>query len=138
MRDGSFEKSDFTDPPGEVVPPSRREELVRKFRRAFREGRMDPIWPDYYPTNLGFHDARIADESVFDDPALAGRVVYFYDERREWVCRTDAGRVRRFLEVRNPWEDHDYYVFDESWRWCIAVTHEDDVMVIGDPGGRGS
>ena len=51
--------------------------------------------------------------------------VSFYEERCGETYQTTFAEVCNYLNQLEPWEFIDGYVFDESYRWLICITHED-------------
>ena len=57
--------------------------------------------------------------------------LYFYLERQDEVYIADFDEIVEYVENLEPWEDIDAYIFDSSYEWVIAITHEDVSLVIG-------
>lgn len=54
--------------------------------------------------------------------------IYFHNESR--CLRVRGTNVAQF--VKKAWdEDADFYVFDDSYEWCVAFTHEDVCVLTG-------
>ena len=51
--------------------------------------------------------------------------VFFYEERCGETYQTTFAEVCDYLNQLEPWEFIDGYIFDESYRWLICITHED-------------
>lgn len=59
-------------------------------------------------------------------------VVMFYLERQNEVYITTFKDICKYVEGLEPWEYIDAYVFDNTFSWLIAITHEDlKCLVIG-------
>jgi hypothetical protein len=38
---------------------------------------------------------------------------------------TTIKAMAHYLKSREPWEDYDICIFDSSFDWCLAISHED-------------
>ena len=75
------------------------------------------------PRCLEFEEARILNvpESVI-----------FYLERHNEVYSTTFTDVCKYVDGLEPWEYIDAYVFDDTFTWLFAITHEDlKCLIIG-------
>lgn len=54
-----------------------------------------------------------------------------YNERSRKMYDTTFGQVCEFISKLEPWEETDIEIFDLSFKWLIAITHEDFLMVYG-------
>ena len=58
--------------------------------------------------------------------------VIFYLERQNSIYRTTFEDVCRYVDELEPWEYIDAYVFDETFNWLFAITHEDlKCLIVG-------
>lgn len=58
--------------------------------------------------------------------------VLLYLERHNEVYKTTFKNVCRYVDELEPWEYIDAYVFDETFTWIFAITHEDlKCLIIG-------
>jgi len=58
--------------------------------------------------------------------------VIIYLERQNEVYSTNFKEVCKYVEELEPWEYIDAYVFDSTFEWLIAITHEElKCLVIG-------
>lgn len=57
--------------------------------------------------------------------------VYCYNERSREMCDTTFGQICKFISELEPWEETDIDIFDLSFKWFIAITHEDFLIVYG-------
>ena len=71
----------------------------------------------------------IKNNQVFDD---ALRVFALF-ENIDVLRKATFGEVRRYIDVKEPWEDYDILVFDESFEWYLGFTHNDAVLLFGKP-----
>ena len=37
--------------------------------------------------------------------------------------------VLDYLKNKEPWEDYDICLFDDSLEWCVGITHNDEIFV---------
>jgi hypothetical protein len=56
--------------------------------------------------------------------------ILFYLERQNEVYRTTFDDICKYIDELEPWEDIDAYIFDETFKWLFAITHEDLKCVI--------
>lgn len=58
-----------------------------------------------------------------------GQNVYFYLERQKELFITTFQDIIEFVEVFEPWDEVDAYIFTEKMDWIIAITHEDNKLL---------
>lgn len=63
-------------------------------------------------------------------PITHSKKIYFYLERQNKLYLTYYSKICDYVENLEPWEEIDGYVFDESYEWIIAITHEDNKSLI--------
>jgi hypothetical protein len=51
--------------------------------------------------------------------------VFVYFESIQLVKRSGLADVQKYLSNKEPWEDYDICVFDESFGWFIGYTHNE-------------
>lgn len=56
--------------------------------------------------------------------------LYIYLERNRELFKGNIQIILDFFEQQEPWEDTDIIVFDKSYDWFIAFTHEDEVIFV--------
>jgi hypothetical protein len=54
--------------------------------------------------------------------------LYIYLERYNELFKGNIRIILDFFDQREPWEDSDITVFDGSYNWFIAFTHEDEII----------
>lgn len=117
-----------TQLPGDEVPQQEASQLVEKFIKRFRKCKV-PETPSNVPTACVLDGRKDRDYLV--KPAFQRRnSVLFYLESGRVLRRTTPAEAANYFAVREPWEDYDVCLFDESLEWCVGVTHNDDVIVI--------
>ena len=57
--------------------------------------------------------------------------VFCYNERSGEMRGTTFGQICEFISRLEPWEETDIEIFDLSFKWFIAITHEDFLIVYG-------
>lgn len=57
--------------------------------------------------------------------------LYFYSERDDEMFKTTMSSIYRYIENLDPWIDVDAYIFDDTYKWIIAITHDDIWLTIG-------
>ena len=101
-----------------------RREVIARFRSVFR--RTGPETPANLPTACTFPFA------LDEDPAVAlhsrtAREVFVLFEHSADLRRTSVPQLLSFLKERQPWENTDICVFDDTFSWCVGLTHNDRV-----------
>jgi hypothetical protein len=109
--------------------------IVQRFRTAFRlhtTGR-----PEHIPTWCTFP---VGTQLIWDDfyvvmeKLLSKKGVYFYQEgsptTKIVLQLATVSEIIAFFKMRQPWQDKDYYVFDDTLTFCAAITHDDDIIYI--------
>jgi len=65
--------------------------------------------------------SQITSLDVFSDKAL-----FLYDEREKRLGQTSWQEIVSFINNLEPWEENiDFLIFDDSFGWFVAITHED-------------
>lgn len=108
--------------------------LLEEFKRKF-------IIPDYDPKNQSrswlfwcnwlYKPQTISTEEFEMIPLNKDTRVYFYSERHKEMYEVLFSEVCDFVAGLEPWEEIDAEIFDDSYSWVIAVTHEDISMFYG-------
>lgn len=58
--------------------------------------------------------------------------VVLYLERQNEVYNTTFSDVCKYVDELEPWEYIDAYVFDETFTWLFAITHEElKCLIVG-------
>ena len=57
--------------------------------------------------------------------------VYFYDERKNKMFQVKFSQVANLIMNLEPWEEYDAEIFDNTFEWFIAITHEDSCILYG-------
>lgn len=98
--------------------------LIEKFAREY-DVETNRLWNCLRskPICLEFEEARKLDIPNSND-------LVFYLERQNEVYNTTFEEVCKYVNELEPWEDIDAYIFDETFQWIFAITHEDLKCVI--------
>jgi hypothetical protein len=125
-----------TSMPGLPVIADKANLIISNFLTHYRvntEGKHPkiPTWVAF-PLSLQFINSSF--EIFFSTIFLKLSEVYFYNEYgpQPKLYQFNPQLVQEFFEKRQPWEVRDYYIFDLTLGWCIAVTHDDEVFIVGD------
>lgn len=54
--------------------------------------------------------------------------LYIYLDRNKKLFHGSFKIISEFYEQQEPWEETDVTIFDESFKWLIAFTHEDEIV----------
>lgn len=95
-------------------------------QNSLHEKRSRLIWCNLLP---GCHT--IPTENVPRLPVAPDQKVYYYGERDNEMYATTFSEVCAFLRELEPWDEIDSEIFDDTFTWYIAVTHEDISLVYG-------
>lgn len=119
------------------ISGSEKNKLIEEFKRNFVNTDYDPsnqkisrlLW-----CNLSCGDETIPTEKFENISVERNANVYFYSERDDTLYSTVFSETIDFIKNLEPWEDIDAEIFDKSFTWFIAVTHEDFCIVFGAAG----
>ena len=129
------EENPFASLPGILIKNSSAALIIQRFRKAYR------VYTDERPSNIPtwctFPEGRQItwDEFYTKLKELStDKRMYFYreggDHEKYTLKHATATEIEVFFTTRQPWQDKDYYIFDESFRYCIAITHDDDIIFV--------
>ncbi|UUZ93003.1 SMI1/KNR4 family protein [Paenibacillus sp. P25] len=98
-------------------------QLIEKFadKQRVQEGYL--LWNSlkHKPTIISFEQAT----SMQDDQDLI-----FYLEREKIMYSVTMSEVTMYIEQLEPWSEVDAYLFDASFTWLIAFTHEEVILSV--------
>ncbi len=111
-----------------------KNKLIEEFKRSFVRSDHDPnnqkisrlLW-----CNLSCSGETIPTEEFENISVDRNAEVYFYSERDSKLYSTVFSETVDFVKKLEPWEDIDAEIFDKSFSWFIAVTHEDFCILYG-------
>jgi hypothetical protein len=130
---------DWIPMPGQLLENSLSIRIVDRFKQTFRVLKLDPsdIRPSwcYFPKGKYFGGEEVI-ESVMSNLLQFNHSLFIYlegtsDDNSLELYATNAQEIKTFFEERFPWQDKDYYIFDDSYNWCLAITHDDAVIAVG-------
>lgn len=111
--------------------------VIEKFHNLFRPvtfKKSNSKVPSNLPTSCILNG--IVDKEIFSNHKfLLLKKVYILFEYDDDLRIAGSREIKDFYINLEPWEDYDFCVFDESYDWCIGVTHNDDVFLV-DPKGK--
>jgi hypothetical protein len=120
--------------PGQrVTPVGIRETQVTqrflaRFNSTFADGKIKT------PTFLALVDKPHAtDSSIFSSPDfLKYDTLYFSNgDSGKYLHKAKPSEIFNFFSKMQPWDDGNYYIFDEEYDWCIIFTHERTLGIVG-------
>lgn len=124
----------FIDREDKRIDGTATEQILTKFKSRF-------VISDYNPENhsrsrllhcnLSRETRRIATEDLESIAFDRKKKCYFYSERHREMYQVTFAEVCRLVAELEPWEDIDAEVFDDSYEWLIAITHEDVTLLYG-------
>lgn len=120
--------------PGQLQPVDEAVKVVNQLYKLYKTDATDdsrailPAW-------CSFPKGREVSESIFEQPGFQDEnLVYFYREGLNSTPPTlylaTPKEVLDFFQRRQPWQDKDYYIIATSYKWCIVVTHEDNIFIV--------
>lgn len=56
--------------------------------------------------------------------------LFFYLERQNEMYITKFNDICKYVDQLEPWEEIDAYIFDDSFKWVIAITHEENLLLV--------
>ena len=110
------------------------DELIETFKKKFVVSDYDPanqkvsrlLW-----CNLSCEVSTMPLDELKSVRLAPDTRVYCYNERSSEMCGTTFGQICEFISQLEPWEETDIEIFDLSFKWFIAITHEDFLIVYG-------
>ena len=57
--------------------------------------------------------------------------IYFYLERGNEMYKTDIKSIFKYIDDLEPWVDIDAYIFDDTYKWLMIFTHDDEWLTLG-------
>ena len=110
------------------------EKILNSFKKKFIAADYDPhnqkisrlLW-----CNLSCETRMIPTEDFQSISLDKNKKVYFYDERRNEMYGVLFLEICEYIDDFEPWEEIDAEIFDDSYEWFIAVTHEDFSLLYG-------
>lgn len=101
-----------------------KKKLIKIFAKEYNP-KMDRMWCNFKAQSkcLEFGDAR-----QLKIPNSNNLLMYL--EREDLVFRTTFKDICRYVDELEPWEDIDNYIFDDTFTWIMAITHEDLKCVV--------
>src|SRR5690606_12247491 len=93
-----------------------RERFIQRFMKPNQ--RHLPFWfsfPSLQP---------VPHQVLFSEQRQNRETVFFMIGKGDEIRRCSGTAVAQFFANEQPCEDFDLYVFDESFTWCLASTHE--------------
>lgn len=121
---------------GKKMEGKKADTLLKEFKKKFatedynhnilQVNRSKLIWCNLLP---GFQV--ISTEDVQCLQIQSRQKVYYYGERDNEMFETTFSEVCNFVKELEPWDEIDSEIFDDSFTWFIAITHEDISLVYG-------
>lgn len=111
-----------------------KNKLINEFKRNFVRSDYDRNNQKISPLlwcNLACSIETIPTEEFRNTSVDPNAEVYFYNERENKIYSTVFSEMVDFIKKLEPWEDIDAEIFDKSFAWLIAVTHEDFCIIYG-------
>ncbi|WP_028314852.1 hypothetical protein [Desulfatibacillum aliphaticivorans] len=116
-----------TKEPGIEISSQEAKPIVEAFLAKFKS--KDVNIPSNLPTACqlkGIKDIDVLRSSKF----LNLNKIYYYFDFSNQLFETLPKEILEFYDSLQPWEDYDFCIFDSGMKWCIGVTHNDDVILV--------
>ncbi|MBQ8824445.1 MAG: hypothetical protein IJZ64_04350 [Ruminococcus sp.] len=132
-------KKTFMDVDKNKIDKNTAYDLLEKFKKKF-------VAPDYDRYNQKIFNLKrswllncnlsckveiISTENFESIPLNKNTKVYFYDERDNKMYKTLFSEICEFIAGFEPWDEIDAEIFDDSFEWFIAISHEDISLIHG-------
>lgn len=118
----------YTPLPGRLIPEEIAAAAIEKFEARYKMNNARGF-ADNVPAACALQGRR--DSNYLDNEAFRNRrLVFFYFDNPAMLREANPGEIAEYYRKREPWEDYDFCVFDESLKWCVGVTHNDDIIVV--------
>jgi len=119
--------------PGKEVPLRDKVQILKLFLSRYR------IFPDgEIPINIPtacLVDGEIVDATfIVSDAFSQVERVYFFVEsgdalENETLHICAPSEAFEYLQSKEPWEDYDICLFDNTLSWCFAISHNDRYVI---------
>lgn len=115
--------------PGFAITGKEGNRIINNFLQKYRintQGKIPRI-PTWVTFSHSLFSAPMNIPSVFKSEWFVQYdQLYFFDEHGNPIklYRASPQEIHLFFVKRQPWQDQDYYIFDDTYRWCIAITHD--------------
>ena len=114
--------------PGQIMTGMEAEKIIKGFLHRFRKVDSARV-PSNLPTACILQGRKLKDISNIPNLLRKPRIFFYLDPAPCFLYLTEPESVLNYLAKRQPWEDYDICLFDESLEWCIGITHNDDIIV---------
>lgn len=133
--------------PGSAITGEESDTVIKHFLQKYRintQGRHPqiPTWvtfpDDWFSAQQSIPNIFEEEQSipsVFEDKWFVQYdQLYFFNEYGNPVklYRASPQEIHLFFVKRQPWQDRDYYIFDDTYRWCITITHDNVCFIVVD------
>jgi hypothetical protein len=125
-----MEKENDTPKPGSLLAKEIADRWIHVFVSKFRP-RTGSTVASNIPTACLLQGEEVDEITAALPPKGDAAVFTFFENTSEVYCTTWAA-VLQYLQKREPWEDYDICVFDESLDWCFGISHEDRLVWVSD------
>jgi hypothetical protein len=120
-----------TPEPGVEIEAEKAQPIISEFLDKFRE--KDVSIPSNLPTSCQLEGKKNNDILSSLKFLNYDKVFYYFDASNQ-LFEASPNELSEYFNKRQPWEDYDFCIFDPEMKWCIGITHNDDVILL-DPEG---
>jgi len=114
---------DETPKPGTMVLADMADSVIDRFYTKFKREKVG--LPTDLPAWCTFDKGIKIDEGILFHPALMGQQpLYIFFENGKKLYRANIEQIRVYFKEKEPWEDYDIYIFNDTMNWCIVFTHK--------------
>jgi hypothetical protein len=112
-----------TPKPGKIISSGNTKLLVEEFSSEFQP-HIDTTFASNVPMACSLKGKAITND-LSNLPISEDTKVYVFYENANELYLTTIKAMAHYLRSREPWEDYDICIFDSSFDWCLAASHED-------------
>jgi len=123
-----------TPKPGKMISSGNAKLLVEEFSSKFQP-LIDSTLASNVPMACSLEGAEISDD-LSNLPISEDTTVYVFCENTNELYHATIKAMAHYLKGREPWEDYDICIFDSSFDWCLAASHEDRYVWVTNYGRR--
>lgn len=114
-----------------------KEKVLSRYIKQF----VDDSFSRYDKTNGGINlmwcnfkrkDGEHLPIDCLNEQMNASKKVFYYDERTDSLFESYFNEICKNVSQLEPWEEIDALIFDDTFTWTIAITHEEFLIRISE------
>jgi len=108
---------------------TKKDEVLFEFQKKFvnieKKKKNILIWNSFIETPRCYSFEEIFNINIPDNKELN-----FFLERQNKLYVTTLQSIIDFIDNFESWDEIDAYIFDETMIWVVAITHEDNLLLV--------